>query len=154
MSMLDLSALPAPQVLEPLDYEELYQRKLALFRLAMGENWTAALESDPVVKQLELVAYGDMQMRARINDAAKALLLAHAQGSDLDQLAANVNLRRLLIQAGDPQAVPPVEEVKESDDALRERVQLAYEGLTTAGPRNSYIPVSYTHLTLPTKRIV
>ncbi|RMR94913.1 baseplate J/gp47 family protein, partial [Pseudomonas coronafaciens] len=25
------------------------------------------------------------------------------------------------------------------DDALRERVQLAYEGLTTAGPRNSYI---------------
>ena len=76
MSMLDLSALPAPQVLEPLDYEELYQRKLALFRLAMGENWTAALESDPVVKQLELVAYGDMQMRARINDAAKALLLA------------------------------------------------------------------------------
>lgn len=38
MSMLDLSALPAPQVLEPLDYEELYQRKLALFRLAMGEN--------------------------------------------------------------------------------------------------------------------
>ena len=48
MSMLDLSALPAPQVLEPLDYEELYQRKLALFRLAMGENWTAALESDPV----------------------------------------------------------------------------------------------------------
>ncbi|MCP1131619.1 baseplate J/gp47 family protein, partial [Robbsia andropogonis] len=27
----------------------------------------------------------------------------------------------------------------EEDDALRERVQLAYEGLTTAGPRNSYI---------------
>ncbi|WP_350404354.1 baseplate J/gp47 family protein [Pseudomonas sp. W17] len=139
MSILDLSALPAPLVLEPLDYEDLYQRKLALFRLAMGENWTAALESDPVVKQLELVAYGDMQMRARINDAAKALLLAHARGSDLDHLAANVKLARLVIQPGDPLAVPPLEEVKESDDALRERVQLAYEGLTTAGPRNSYI---------------
>ncbi|WP_085600813.1 MULTISPECIES: baseplate J/gp47 family protein [unclassified Pseudomonas] len=139
MSILDLSALPAPRVLEPLDYEELYQRKLALFRLAMGENWSAALESDPVVKQLELVAYGDMQMRARINDAAKALLLAHAKGSDLDHLAANVKLARLVIQPGDPLAVPPLEEVKESDDALRERVQLAYEGLTTAGPRNSYI---------------
>ncbi|QIH07166.1 MULTISPECIES: baseplate J/gp47 family protein [unclassified Pseudomonas] len=139
MSILDLSALSAPQVLEPLDYEKLYQRKLALFRLAMGENWTAAVESDSVVKQLELVAYGDMQMRARVNDAAKALLLAHAKGSDLDHLAANVKLPRLVIRPADPQAVPPVGEVKETDDALRERVQLAYEGLTTAGPRNSYI---------------
>lgn len=139
MSMLDLSALPAPQVLETLDFEALYQGKLATFRRYMGDNWTANLESDPVTKQLELSAYGDMLLRARVNDAAKALLLAHAQGTDLDQLAANVNLQRLVIQAGDPQAVPPVAHVKEADDALRERVQLAYEGLTTAGPRNSYI---------------
>jgi phage-related baseplate assembly protein len=139
MSMLDLSALPAPQVLESLDFEALYQGKLTTFRQHMGDNWTANLESDPVTKQLELAAYGDMLLRARVNDAAKALLLAHAQGSDLDHLAANVNLQRLVIQAEDLQAVPPVAEVKESDDALRERIQLAYEGLTTAGPRNSYI---------------
>lgn len=139
MSMLDLSALPAPQVLEALDFEALYQDKLATFRRYMGDNWTANLESDPVTKHLELSAYGDMLLRARVNDAAKALLLAHAKGTDLDQLAANVNLQRLVIQAGDPQAVPPVEEIKEADDALRERAQLAYEGLTTAGPRNSYI---------------
>ncbi|MCU7647122.1 baseplate assembly protein [Pseudomonas piscis] len=139
MSILDLSALPAPQVLEPLDFEALYQGKLAMFRQHMGEAWTADLESDPVTKQLELSAYGDLQLRARINDAAKALLLAHARDADLDHLAANVKLSRLVIRPADPQAVPPVEEVKESDDALRERVQLAYEGLTTAGPRNSYI---------------
>ena len=139
MSTLDLSALPAPQVLESLDFEELYQGKLSTFRLYMGDNWSANLESDPVVKQLELAAYRDMQLRARVNDAAKALLLAHAKSTDLDHLAANVSLSRLVIQAADPLAVPPVEEVKESDDALRERVQLAYEGLTTAGPRNSYI---------------
>ena len=139
MSTLDLSALPAPQVLESLDFEELYQGKLSTFRLYMGDNWTANLESDPVVKQLELAAYRDMQLRARVNDAAKALLLAHAKGADLEHLAANVSLSRLVIQVADPLAVPPVEEVKESDDALRERVQLAYEGLTTAGPRNSYI---------------
>ena len=35
--------------------------------------------------------------------------------------------------------MPPTPEVLEEDDALRERVQLVYEGLTTAGPRNSYI---------------
>ncbi|MGX9555000.1 baseplate assembly protein [Pseudomonas sp. CFBP 5750] len=139
MSTIDLSALPAPQVLESLDFEELYQGELATFREYMGENWTASLESDPVTKLLELGAYRRMQNRARVNDAAKALFLAHATGADLVQLAANVNLERLVIQAEDSTAVPPVAAVLESYDALRERIQLRYEGLTTAGPRNSYI---------------
>lgn len=139
MSTIELSALPAPQVLEDLDFEEVYQSELAAFRQFMGDNWDALLESDPVTKLLELSAYRRLQNRARVNDAAKALLLAYAQGSDLDQLAANVRLQRLVIQAEDLAAVPPVPAVLEEDDALRERVQLVYEGLTTAGPRNSYI---------------
>ncbi|WP_397454190.1 baseplate J/gp47 family protein, partial [Pseudomonas versuta] len=60
-------------------------------------------------------------------------------GTDLDHLAANVRLKRLVIQEADLQSVPPVLQVMELDDALRERIQLVYEGLTTAGPRNSYI---------------
>jgi phage-related baseplate assembly protein len=80
-----------------------------------------------------------MQNRARVNDGAKALLLAYATGADLEQLAANVGLQRLVIQAEDLIAVPPVPAVMEEYDALRERIQLVYEGLTTAGPRNSYI---------------
>lgn len=139
MSMIDLTALPAPQVLESLDFEDVYQQDLATFRLHMGDNWSAALESDPVTKLLEVGAYRKVLNRARVNDAAKALLLAYAQGSDLDQLAANVGLRRLVIQAEDLTQVPPRLAILESDDALRERVQLVYEGLTTAGPRNSYI---------------
>ena len=139
MSAIDLSQLPAPLVLEDLDYEELYQADLATFREHMGDNWSATLESDPVTKLLEVGAYRKLLNRSRINDAAKALLLAYAKGSDLDQLAANVNLSRLVVQAEDLTAVPPVAEVLEEDDALRERVQLVYEGLTTAGPRNSYI---------------
>lgn len=139
MSTIDLSALPAPQVLESLDYEELYQGELATFREYMGDNWTALLESDPVTKLLELGAYRRMQNRARVNDGAKALLLAYATGADLEQLAANVGLQRLVIQAEDLIAVPPVPAVMEEYDALRERIQLVYEGLTTAGPRNSYI---------------
>lgn len=136
---MDLSQLPAPQVLEDLDYESAYQDDLETFRDFMGDNWDAVLESDPVTKLLEVGAYRKVLNRARINDAAKALLLAYATGSDLDQLAANVSLQRLVIQAEDLQAVPPVPAVLEADDALRERVQLVYEGLTTAGPRNSYI---------------
>lgn len=138
-TLVDLSELPAPDVLEPLDFEDTYSEALGVFRGHMGKNWTALLESDPVTKLLELGSYIKLGNRARVNDAAKALLLSHAIGSDLDQLAANVNLKRLVIQAADPLAVPPVEAVRESHDALRERVQLAYEGLTTAGPRNSYI---------------
>lgn len=139
MSIVDLSSLPAPTVLEPLDFEEVYQEGLGVFRGYMGGNWTAALESDPVVKVLEVGAYIKVGNRARVNDAAKAVLLAHAIGGDLDHLGANVNLNRLVIQAADLLAVPPVQEVKEDDDPFRERIQLAYEGLTTAGPRNSYI---------------
>ncbi|WP_327439890.1 baseplate J/gp47 family protein [Pseudomonas donghuensis] len=139
MSSVDLSALPAPQVLEDLDFEALFQTDLATFRLHMGDNWDAAVESDPVNKLLEVGAYRKLLNRARVNDAAKALLLAYAQGSDLDQLAANVQLQRLVVQAGDTNTVPPTPQVLEADDALRERVQLVYEGLTTAGPRNSYI---------------
>ncbi|MEN5198179.1 baseplate J/gp47 family protein [Pseudomonas wadenswilerensis] len=139
MSSVDLSALPAPQVLEDLDFEALFQADLATFRSHMGDNWDAAVESDPVTKLLEVGAYRKLLNRARVNDAAKALLLAYAQGSDLDQLAANVQLQRLVVQAQDPGTVPPTAQVLEEDDALRERVQLVYEGLTTAGPRNSYI---------------
>ena len=139
MSTVDLSALPAPPVLEDLNFEEVYQEDLSTFRLHMGDNWSAALESDPVTKLLEVGAYRKLGNRARVNDAAKALMLAHAKRGDLDQLAANVGLKRLVVQAEDLTAVPPVAEVLEEDDALRERVQMVYEGLTTAGPRNSYI---------------
>jgi phage-related baseplate assembly protein len=139
MSNVELSALPAPQVLEDLDFEDIFQDDLAAFRSHMGENWDALLESDPVTKLLEVGAYRKLLNRARVNDAAKALLLAYAQGSDLDQLAANVQLKRLVVQAEDANSVPPTLEVLEEDDALRERVQLVYEGLSTAGPRNSYI---------------
>jgi phage-related baseplate assembly protein len=139
MSIVDLSALPAPEVLEPLDFEEVYDEGLSAFRDYMGDNWTAALESDPVTKVLEVGAYIKVGNRARVNDACKALLLAHAIRGDLDQLGANVNLKRLVIQPENLLAVPPVPQVLEDDDSFRERIQLSYEGLTTAGPRNSYI---------------
>jgi phage-related baseplate assembly protein len=138
MSIVDLSELPAPDVLEPLDFEEVYTEILAVFRSFMGDNWSAPLESEPVVKLLEAGAYARIGDRARVNDAAKALMLAHAIRGDLDHLGANVNTPRLVIQMEDLRAVPPQEKITESDDAYRERIQMAYEGLTTAGPRNSY----------------
>ncbi|KDD65576.1 baseplate assembly protein [Pseudomonas mandelii PD30] len=139
MSIVELSALPAPDVLEALDFEDTYDEALGTFRGYMGDNWSAPLESDPVVKLLEVAAYQKVGNRARVNDGCKALLLAHAIGSDLDQLGANYNLKRLVIQVEDLSVSPPIPEVKEQDDPFRERIQLAFEGLTTAGPRASYI---------------
>lgn len=139
MSTLDLSRLPAPLVLETLDFEALYQEALTDFRALMGGNWSAALESDPVVKLLEKAAYDKMMSRARINDAAKALLLAFARDSDLDHLAGNYNVQRLLVVAADPGAVPPIEAQYESDDSLVERTLFAFEGLSIAGPRDAYV---------------
>ena len=73
MSIVDLSSLPAPSVLEPLDFEAVYEEGLAVFRGYMGDNWSAALESDPVTKVLEVGAYIKVGNRARVNDAGKAL---------------------------------------------------------------------------------
>jgi phage-related baseplate assembly protein len=139
MNIVDLSSLPAPDVLELLDFEAIYEEELANFRLLMGDDWNAELESDPVVKQLELAAYRKMGNRARVNDAAKALMLAFSKGADLDHLGARVNLRRLVVRAQDLTTVPPTAEVLEEDEPYRERIQMCWEGLSTAGPRNSYI---------------
>lgn len=137
--MIDLSQLPAPEVVEPLDFEGIYQDLLAIFRALMGDGWTAPLESDPVVKLLELCAYREVQLRARINDTARSVLLAYAVGADLEQLAANVNVSRLLVSPGDSEASPPVDPVHENDASLRARVQRAFEGLSVAGPRAAYV---------------
>ncbi len=136
--MIDLAQLPPPEVVESLDFETLYQQLLALFRTLMGERWEAPLESDPVIKLLELAAYRELQLRARINDAACSVLLAFAVGADLEQLAANVNVSRLLVTPGDPQANPPVAPCYESDSSLRARVPQAFEGLSVAGSRAAY----------------
>lgn len=142
---IDLSQLPAPQVVEQLDYELiLSERKSYAVSLWPEEQRPEIkarldLESEPLNKLLQENAYREMVWRQRVNEAALANMLSSAEGSDLEQLAGNFNVSRLVIQAGDPTASPPRSRVMEGDDSLRERAQMAWEGLSTAGPRNSYI---------------
>lgn len=142
---IDLSQLPAPQVVEQIDYEQILadRKAYAISLWPVDEQAEIAgrleLESEPITKLLQENAYREMIWRQRVNESALAVLLSSATGSDLDQVAANVNVKRLVIQAAQPQAIPPVPQVLESDDALRERAQMAFEGLSTAGPRNAYI---------------
>ncbi|EOG3619351.1 baseplate J/gp47 family protein [Pseudomonas putida] len=136
--MIDLSLLPPPDVVETLEFETLYQEVLGIFRAHMGDQWTAVLESDPVVKLMEVMAYRELMVRARVNAAAKASLLAYAKGADLDNRAADYGVQRLTIRAADPDAVPPVTALMESDEALRYRTRLSLEALSVAGSSGAY----------------
>ena len=142
---IDLSLLPSPQIVQQIDYEQiLAERKAYAISLWPPEEQgeIAArlnLESEPLTKLLQENSYRELLWRQRVNEAAQANLLSSARGSDLDQLVANFNVLRLIIQPADPTTQPPTPEIRESDDSLRERGQMAWEGLSTAGPRNSYI---------------
>ncbi|GAA3911805.1 baseplate assembly protein [Gibbsiella dentisursi] len=141
---IDLSQLPAPDVVETIDYETLLDarttRLLALVSDDLRDAVTAALalESEPLRKLLEENAYREMVLRQRINEAARAVMLAFATGNDLDQIAANYGITRLTITPADDTTTPPTAAVMESDDNLRTRVQSSMEALSVAGPREAY----------------
>lgn len=142
---IDLSLLPAPQIVEQIDFEQiLAERKayaISLWPIEEQAKIAARLEmeSEPLTKLLEENAYRETIWRQRVNEAATANLIAFAKGSDLENLAANYNVKRLVIQPANTTATPPIPQVMETDDSLRERTQMAWEGLSTAGPLNSYI---------------
>ena len=141
---IDLSQLPAANVIEPLDYETLLaERKARLIALHPEEEREAvtellALESEPTVKLLQENAYRELLLRQRINEAARAVMIAFANDEDLDQLGANLNVKRLVLDEGDPTAIPPIPPTLEKNRDYRARIQLAFEGLSVAGPSGAY----------------
>lgn len=121
---VDLSALPPPEVIETLDFETLYadlRDQVIDARPELAE--ALALESEPAVKVLEVIAYTLLQTRARINDAARAVMLPFATGADLEVLSAYFGVTR----APD-----------EPDTRLRERTRLALQAYSSAGPAGAY----------------
>ncbi|CAI1133094.1 baseplate assembly protein [Serratia quinivorans] len=144
MATIDLSLLPAPTVVDPLDYESLLaDRKATLISLYPEEQReaiarTLTLESEPIVKLLQENAYRELILRQRINEAAQAVMLGYAGGSDLDQLGANFQVERLVVQQPDNTVIPPVAAIMESDSDFRVRIQQAFEGLSVAGSSGSY----------------
>ncbi|MDB0543884.1 baseplate assembly protein [Ralstonia solanacearum] len=144
MATIDLSQLPAPAVVETLEYEAILDERKAYFVSLYPTDQqdavraTLALESEPVTKLLQENAYRELVWRQRVNDAARAVMLAFAEGDDLEQLAANFDVQRLTITPADDSTVPPTPAVMEGDDSLRERAQEAFEGLSVAGPAKAY----------------
>ncbi|WP_330926289.1 baseplate assembly protein [Candidatus Sororendozoicomonas aggregata] len=137
-TVIDLSQLPLPDVVETLNYEQLMAELLADLR-ARHPDFSALVESDPAFKVLEVCAYRELLLRARINAGARAVMLPSATGADLDQLGSYWGIRRLIVDAGDPDAIPPRELVLEDDVSLRARIQLSMEGQTNAGTEGAYL---------------
>lgn len=121
---LNLSALPPPNVVEVLDFEQILSELKADF---LERHPAAAevleLESEPLVKVFETAAYREMLVRARVNDAARAHLLAYAMDGDLDHAAAMFGVARL---------------EGEKNDRLRLRIQLRVAALAAQGTREHY----------------
>ena len=122
MPEIDLSRLPAPAVIEPLDYETILAELMADYVGRYPEH-TAFVESDPALKLLEVAAYREMLLRWRINEAAKQTMLAFAKGANLDHLVAFAGVER---QEG------------ESDERLLRRFRLSLQALSVAGPEGAY----------------
>ncbi|PIJ46389.1 baseplate assembly protein [Tatumella sp. OPLPL6] len=144
MAVIDLSQLPAPQIVEVPDFETLLtERKEALIALYPADQQdaitrTLALESEPITKLLQESVYRELLLRQRLNEAAQAVMVAYSLTSDLDQLAANYNVQRLTITPADNTTTPPTAAVMETDDDLRLRIPAAFEGLSVAGPTAAY----------------
>ncbi|MFA5495172.1 MAG: baseplate J/gp47 family protein [Porticoccaceae bacterium] len=143
---IDLSLLPPPSIIDSLDFETLFaERKARLLELTPeGDRPTLsealALESEPLVKLLQENAYRELLLRQLLNERAQALLVAYATGAELDHIGVSYYATaRLQINPGDPDAIPPVAPLYESDTDYRRRLLLAPDGWSTAGPRDGYI---------------
>ena len=80
---IDLSQLPSPAVVEELEFETiLAERKSRLLELTPEADRadveaTLELESEPITKLLEENAYREITWRQRVNEAARAVMLAY-----------------------------------------------------------------------------
>ena len=135
---IDLSLLSPPDVVKQIDFETILKEGLEDFYQRMREvqpDFPDLLESDPAMKLAEAFAYREITVRQDANNQALSVLLAYSADNDLDHKAAERNLQRRIIS----EATDKAPEVKESNESLRKRVQLAPEGQTTAGSEGSYI---------------
>lgn len=140
MPTIDLSQLPSPEIIEELDFETILIDVKAVMVAAFPAEQQASvvaalsLESEPLNVIAQAMAYRELLLRRRINEGAAACMLSHAEGTDLDNLAANLDTKRLTITLETDTA----DAVMESDEALRLRAQSAFEGMSVAGPSAAY----------------
>lgn len=129
----NLSNLPEPTSIEALDFNTILESVLNDFQVR-DPMYTNTGLGDPIFTLAHVATAREMKLRQRVNDAIRACMITHATGHDLDNLAANHNVFRFVLQEADPDADPPIPEILESDEKLRERMILAWEQLAPGSP--------------------
>lgn len=121
---LDLGSLPAPNIIQSLDYEQIVAQ---IKQLLIDKNQDYAdaltLASDPLTIAIEAFAYRELLLRQHINQVVRANLLAFATDNDLDQLGAFYGVIR---------------QQNENDSNLRLRIKDRILGSSTAGGEAHY----------------
>ncbi|KAA6405668.1 baseplate J/gp47 family protein [Candidatus Tokpelaia sp.] len=116
-----------PEIIEELSATALLERKKALLQSLYDKNGlpfnVSAIAYDPANIQLEVSVFDELLLRARINDAARATLLAFATGSNLDALGDFHGVLRL---------------PNETDEAYRRRIRLFVSGARGGGTADYY----------------
>ncbi len=133
---VDLSRLPAPMIIEHKSFETILAEIVAKVQELLP-TFDATVDSDPAVKVLQVAAYRELLLRQAFQDGGKQLLVAFATGPLLDHLAVLVGVARLIITPADPATGAAA--VLEDDDTLRQRIVLAPEGFSVAGPELAYV---------------
>ncbi|RXD05565.1 baseplate assembly protein [Sphingomonas sp. UV9] len=133
---VDLSRLPAPIVVEQKTFEQILGEMVAKM-VELMPAFDATIDSDPAVKVLQVAAYRELLLRQAFQDSALQLFVAYASGDRLDHLAVLVGVSRQIVTP--PNATTGAPAVYEDDDRLRQRIVLAPEGFSVAGPELAYV---------------
>ena len=136
---IDLSRLTPPELVEQLDFDAVVAAMVADVQ-ALLPSFDATVDSDPAVKVLQVAAYRELLLRRQFQDAALQLLVAYANGAALDHLGALVGVARLIITPADQ--ATGASAILESDDDFRQRIVLAPEQFSTAGPELAYVALA------------
>lgn len=141
---LDLSRFPAPDAIETLDYEKNYDEVVADFKALweakridkphLPDFNTLNLESEVLAIIFQAWVSRETKMRARVNSAFLARLLAYGRGADLDHIGANYGVKRMVVTQATEQAAA----VMESDERFRQRINLGIYAYNSAGSIESY----------------
>ena len=120
---IDLNALPDVEYLVPLTHDQITEASLAWLK----QQYDIELGGPeaPDWRILRACNYREMLLRQQTNQACLQLTLKHATGEHLDHIGVTYHRTTRL--------------TAETDDAYRQRIALAPEAMSVAGPDGAYV---------------
>ncbi|STK56156.1 Baseplate assembly protein J [Escherichia coli] len=139
MPAVDLSQLPKPAIIAEPDFEAILAdtkaMMIASYPAEQREAVSAALEleSEPLNVIAQTMSFREMLLRQRVNEGARACMLSHGSGTNLDNLAGNMNTKRWYHSGNG---------YHRRGDGERHLAEIAgatgVDGLSVAGPSGAY----------------